>query len=295
MVSAAVLCLLVIPIASAIETVENQKEITVNAEKGEEYVFSLLLRNVGEPATISASGNASSWVTFGGDNEESYHITNLVNQSLRVTVFVPNDVEVKDYFTEIKAGDTVISKVTIAVSEPFPTRLNAMSSRMEELSDEFDELKSRQTDLESQANKLLSKSQTVLDVQEDLREIYEQLQEEIFNISTYQESIEELENRFDDERNALTARISDLETQTEELTAEKKEMTTLTGQIAVGYTSVSFSLGLIAGILIVVFYSGKGRDVSNAVRRVRAPRLRLRERLKRLRPETEKKYKYSYE
>jgi uncharacterized phage infection (PIP) family protein YhgE len=288
------------PLASAVETADTQKDITVSVERGGEYTFHLILRNIAEPVMLSSSGDASSWVTFGEDGSDSYSITNLVNQSIKVSIFVPSSAEIKQYDAKINAGDSVISDITVDVSRPVSDVLDEISSRISSMSDELSNLKSGQNNLETNTNKLISKSQTIMDIQEDLRNMSENVEDKISELSDYQRNIHELETQFKAEKENLLERITELENQTKELAVKNEKMTELTGQMTFSYSSVSFSLGLIAGVFLVVFYS-KGGSFSKPLRRIRAPKLRLHLNLKgkmekmnlKLKKD-KKKYKYKF-
>ena len=253
MVTLFVVISLVSPLVFAVHVPEIQEDIRITMERGREYSFSLLLRNFTTTTTISSDGNASAWVTFGENNEESYVITNLVDQSLKVTIFVPSNTNPGYYTAFIKANNETISEIGIEV-------VTELSDAVKDLEQEIENLKSEVSDLEEEQNTLKSKTDVVVETQDRIRKVQDTIEELVKTLSRkidemekYQKDLHELETKFNEEKAALETRIKELESQAKQLEEQNKQLNELTGNLTVRETSFKILLIIIiVGIALSV-------------------------------------------
>jgi len=242
-----ILLILLIPSVFALNVPENQQTIDITLERGKEYSFSLLLRNFTEVTTINST---SDWLMFGEDNKEEIIITDLVNQSLEVTVFVPSNAEEKEHVIEIKGNSVVISTLRIDVIRPLADKMNDMNSRMNEIDSRQDDLESRMDDVIGRITNLANDMDTLETKSNELKSLIEDVKEKQDNLT------------------ALEEMVADLENQTAELEKKNEELS-LTGNITAGMTSVYITVGIIIGIVAAFLFLNR-REITNKFNRPRS-------------------------
>lgn len=282
------------PLVTAVETIENQKNIIMTVERGKEYTFYLILKNVNESFVLSSSGDASKWITFGDENMDNYEITNLINQSVKISIFVPGNAETRKYTANILADDFVLSQIEISVVDITNT-INEISKRLEILSKDVENLKIKQKNIEIKTENLVSKTHFIMNAQNNITSLTKDIEKMVSDFFKYIKSVNEIEEKFKKEKEGLLKKINDLENKTSNLRAKNEELMKLTGKLTFNYSSISFFIGLIFGIIIISVFS-KGWKFQHILRGFKSKLIGfdLKMYLKGLTKMKRKKYRYIY-
>lgn len=289
LISFAVALLLLTPVALGVEVPKRQENITLYLEPGEEYSFHLILEDVQPPVTLETTGDASSWVAFGEENKKNYTITSLGDQSLKVTVFVPSDAEKKNYKADIEESGTenLLSSLKITVVEPLSTALEDLRSKLNSLEEDISNLEDGQNNLKSKINSIRDKQNILEDAQSDLENIVTTTKLKVEEIRTTQKELTSIQSQFQEEKKRLENKIEELQNKTSHLKSKNQKLTQVTGAVAFNYSSLSFSIGAILGILLVVIYNRSKRGAVGSWRD-RLPKISLEGLKSKLKKEEEK-------
>ncbi len=252
---AGIFLLLLSQAAFSADTGEFQKKISLSLEPGQRSSFPLALKNITEITSITASGDASSWFAFGSNLETAYRITNLVDQSVEVTIIVPNSAEVRDYSAQIKGNDKILSTVEIKVVQPLSKRVLTISDAIADINVKLQQLQSiqdRQTKLDNKISDVIIRQDRMESTAGDS---FADLKKRVQQLEGYNKDLKSLEQAFNTEKGSLEERIKGLETEKTKLAEDKREMERLTGGFLLGATPLglasSFILGLVLGLLLI--------------------------------------------
>jgi len=229
--------LLQIGYAGAVYIPESQQKFTVVIEQGDEYKFPLVIQNIEETKDVSSSGEISAWMGFGKDNENNYTIYPSIITILPVTISVQNNTEIGEYTGSIKAGNEIISDITVKVTLPV-SDVRVLQK--------FSDIDKKVESLKYQVQKISENITGEINLTE------ETLLEKIAALKRYEEDIAKLEK----ERSELQKTIDYL---------ENREIG-FTGQMAGGISTIGFIIGLIVGI-IVTFLFIKREEVHRKITR----------------------------
>jgi uncharacterized phage infection (PIP) family protein YhgE len=241
-------------VVSAVHVPDIQKKIDITIERGREYSFNLLLKNLTTTTTISSSGNTSGWVTFGENNEDEYLITNLVDQSLKVTIFIPSSAETGHYTALVKANNETISEINIEVIVQISDVIKSLEQEIENLKSNVNDLEEEQSELKSKTNVVAETQERIKKVQETIEELVKSLNRKIDDMEKYQKDLHELESTFNQKKAELESQLQQLQQQAEQLEEQNKQLNELTGSLTLRETSFKILLAIIVvGIALSIF------------------------------------------
>lgn len=251
---AAVMLVLLVPSALAVTTVESQKNIAVTLEQGEQYAFNLLLKNITARVDIETEGNASEWVTYGEEQTDAYVITNLVDQTLKVTVFVPSSAGIEEYEARIMANDNILSRIYISVIEAFTESFDELQTEVTTLKKEISELREQQSEMQSRLGEVKAGQKETGEKTDIVEDIVRGMDDKLNSIQSFQDDLKQWREDYEKQREETQARIEEMEN-------KNKELTELTGALSIQGTSLTLILiVIVAGLLFYAFSSVSRRN-----------------------------------
>jgi hypothetical protein len=261
----AFMLVLLAPPALAVTTVDTQKNITVNLEQGEEYSFNLILKNITARIDVTTGGNASAWVTYGEGHTDTYTITNLVDQTLKVTVFVPSSAETKNYEAVIKGNEDTISTIYIGVTEAFGESFEDLQTEVTRLKKEISDLRSQQGEMQSRLNEVKAGQKETGEKTDIVEDLVKGIDDKLNTIQSFQDDLRLWREDYEKQREEMQVRIDEME-------EKNKELTELTGALSIQGTSLTLLLiVIVAGLLFYALSSvnRRGRLAGKIARRFR--------------------------
>jgi len=260
LIIAALALLVLSPGVFAVIITDSQKNITMTLEKGKEYSFNLLLKNVTNRIDITSEGNASAWVTYGDAQTVTYVITNLIDQSLKVTLFVPSSTSTGSYNAYIRGNNETLSNLSIkvigAITESVQGLQSEVSGFKTTIGSEIDAVQSKQSDLESRMNELKVSQADTARKTANVEDLAEGMDKKLNSIQSFQEDLKQW--RADDQKQneQMQTTLKNMENRTSYLEQKNKELTDLTGALSFQGASLTMLLIIIvAGVLFYAFSS----------------------------------------
>ena len=225
--------------AKAISVLSGQNDMYVVAELGTTQSIYFVLQDVSKDINITASGEGSSWVSFGADGLQSYIVHPSLASILQAKISVPSDAQLEYYKVSVLADGSKIADLTIktTLSQAEIRVLQSLAdvnARINEINGRIDE---KISDVNAGINLISGKINSTDD--------------NIAAVAQSQKDIKQLE----DERAKLSEKIQSME-------AEKQ--IGLTGML-IGSEPMLFAIGFVS-CLIVVGLLMNVRKIKRAVR-----------------------------
>lgn len=257
---AALALLVLIQSVSAVVISDSQKNITITLEHGKEYSFNLLLKNVTTRIDIASEGNASAWITYGDAFTATYTITNLIDQTLKVTVFIPSSASTGSYITYIKGNNETLSNLSIkvisAITESFQGLQNQVSGFQSSVSSDIDTIQAQQSSMGSRLNELKVSQDDIARRTGNLEDLAKNMDKKLNSIQSFEEDLKQWRQADQKESEQMQATLQNMENRTNYLEQKNKELTDLTGALSLQGASLTLLLIIIvAGILFYFFAS----------------------------------------
>ncbi len=231
--------------ALAIKTVDQQEQISVTSEEGENIKFTFMLYNDAlstlQDVEISSSGEISPWVTF--NNQEQYAIDYISGGGfafVSVAVSVPEGTEMGTYTGKIIADGQAVSDVRVRVV------LSIQDIKLLQETSEMDEEIER---LVREIDEIVEELGERIDLNR------EDLLREIMGLSDYTIDL----NKTVEDKEYLEGKVTELQNRIDELEKKEKNISLMAGRL-----SANNSFGIVCGIFlggIVVFLFVKRRAV----------------------------------
>ncbi|MFH1294422.1 MAG: hypothetical protein ABIH90_00585 [Candidatus Aenigmatarchaeota archaeon] len=249
---ASLFVLLLVPSALALNVPDSQKKITLTLERGDEYSFNLLLKNLTARTDMLSEGNASEWIAFGSEFARTYEITNLIDQGLKITIFVPSTASIKDYETTIRANNETASTIYLKVIDNFQQSFQTLESKVSSLNSQIGNLKNQQDTMESRINEIKAGQREAGEKTDVVEDIVTDMKSVLNEVKSFQEDLRIWKKEYDNEKATMQSRVVELENQTATLL---KENTDLTGSLTVQGTSLGLLLIIVIGGFVYYAYS----------------------------------------
>lgn len=263
--------LLSVPLALAVQVPASQQNMTIEVPEGSEYSFHLNLQGLTELVTITADGDAKDWITFGPTYDKTIALTNLVNQALPVTIFVPTGTAKQGYGATVKANGQVISTLNVVVTDRLSKSFSNIGSSISGLQSAVSGLQGSQNQTQSQLASVSSGQGSVLQNQgsmqsavNDLKSSFsssiDSISQRLDSIVSQQKAVVDEMKSYDAERANLQSKIDSLQSTISSLQSKNAELVTATGNVT-QTQSAGILGGVLAGLLIAFLY-GRRESIS---------------------------------
>lgn len=267
----ALFALIFVPSAMAINTIDSQKKVTLMLEIGREHTFNLQLKNITARTIMTVSGNASEWLSFGPDYASTLEITNLVDQALRINIFVPTTASIKNYEAVIKGNNDTISVVYVQVTDNFVESVGDLENQVSSLKSQINNLKEQQDVMESRINEVKAAQRETVEKTDVVEDIVKDVRSTLNEVKSFQEDLRVWKNEYDESKLAMESEVVQLQNRTDYLQQQNDELTGLTGALSFQGTSLGLLLVIVIGGFAFYAYSNSSSRSGYA-----RPKIRLR-------------------